>query len=238
MRASVFIPCYVDQLLPRVGADVVTVLKRVGCGVEIAPGQTCCGQPALNSGYADEARTVARHILATYADAEAVVVPSGSCAAMLKVFYPQLFAGTADESRARKLADITWEFSDFLVTKLGVTDVGAAFAHRVTFHDGCHGLRELGVSDQPRKLLANVRGLELVEMNERRTCCGFGGAFAVKFVPISIAMAQVKCDSARQTDAEFLVSNDPSCLLHLQGYMESSGRGIETMHLAEVLART
>ena len=236
MRVSLFIPCFIDQLQPNVGRAVVTVLERVGCTVIIPTGQTCCGQPAFNSGYTEQTREVARHMLDLYANADIVVLPSGSCAAMIKVFYPQIFKGTRDEERAARLAAVTWEFSDFLVTRLGVTDVGAAFPHSVTFHDGCHGLRELAVSEQPRTLLRAVRGLNLIEMKERRTCCGFGGTFAVKFASISNAMGQVKCVSAGETGAEYVVSNDSSCLLHIQGYADKNGPALKTLHLAEVLA--
>lgn len=237
MRVSLFIPCFIDQLMPEVGIDVVHVLERLGCTVVCPQDQTCCGQPAFNSGYTEQTRQVARHMLDAFHEAQVVVLPSGSCAAMIKVFYPQIFEGTPDEARARALAAKTWEFSDFLVTKLGVTDVGAVFPHRVTFHDGCHGLRELGVSDQPRKLLEKVKGLELIEMKERRTCCGFGGTFAVKFESISNAMGQVKCNSAAETGAEFVVSNDPSCLMHIQGYANKNGPALKTLHLAQILAR-
>jgi L-lactate dehydrogenase complex protein LldE len=236
MRAAVFIPCYIDQLLPRVGQAVVKVLQRVGVEVTIAKSQTCCGQPAFNAGYADQARDVARFFLDQFADAEVLIVPSGSCTTMVRVFYPQLFASTPEHDRAAHLAARTWEFSDFLVTHLGVRDVGANFPHPITFHDGCHGLRELGISDQPRELLRHVRGLTLTEMTERRTCCGFGGTFAVKFPEISNAMAQVKCASILATDTRYVVSNDSSCLMQIQGWANRHGQPIESLHLAEVLA--
>jgi L-lactate dehydrogenase complex protein LldE len=237
MRISVFQPCFIDQLLPTVGTAVVSVLERLGHLVECPAGQTCCGQPPFNAGYADDSRRVARHFLDVFDDAEHVVVPSGSCATMIKVFYVQLFEGTPDAARAKRLADATWEFSDFLCAKLGVSDVGARFDHTVTFHDGCHGLRELGIAEQPRRLLNAVRGLRLVEMAERRTCCGFGGTFAVKFADISSAMGQVKCQSAAATGAEFVVSNDSSCLMQIRGWAERNDlASLRTLHLAEVLA--
>ena len=155
---------------------------------------------------------------------------------MLKVFYPQLFAGTEHEKAAKELSAKCYEFSDFLVTKLGVTDLGARFPHKVTFHDGCHGLRELGNKRQARDLLAKVGGLELIEMRDAETCCGFGGTFAVKYPMISTAMGEVKCASAAETNAEYIVSNDSSCLMHVQGLLDKQGRKLKTIHLAEVLS--
>jgi L-lactate dehydrogenase complex protein LldE len=155
---------------------------------------------------------------------------------MLRVFYPQLFAGTPDEATANELAPKVFEFSQFLVNELGVTDLGARFPHKVTFHDGCHGLREMGVVSQPRTLLSYVKDIELVEMNEAQTCCGFGGAFSVKFGDIATAMGEVKVDSAVATEAEYLVSNDSSCMMHIQGLLDRQKKKMKCIHLAEVLA--
>jgi L-lactate dehydrogenase complex protein LldE len=174
-------------------------------------------------------------VLEQLKDAEAVVIGSGSCGAMVKKFYPELFAGRPEEAAAKKIAAHTWEFSDFLVNKLGVTDLGAKFPHKVTFHDGCHGLRELGLKKPPRTLMSHVQGLRLVEMGEAETCCGFGGTFAAKFPMISTAMGDVKCASAAETGAEYIVSNDSSCLMHLQGLLSRQGERMKTIHLAEVL---
>lgn len=236
MKITLFVPCYVDAMFPKAAWSVVRVLEKLGHQIEVPKQITCCGQPPFNSGYWNEARQVAAPALKILQDAEAVVVPSGSCATMLKVFYPQLFQGRSEEKDAHQLSERIWEFSDFVVTKLGVTDVGARFPHRVTFHDGCHGLRELDVKTQPRELLNHVRDLELIEMDEAHTCCGFGGAFAVKYADISQAMGEVKCDSARKTGAEYLVSNDSSCLMHIQGMLQRQKRKLKTLHLAEVLA--
>lgn len=238
MNVSLFIPCFVDQLAPRVGLAVATVLERLGHTVEFRPAQTCCGQPAFNSGYWEEARTVARHALDVFAGAGAVVGPSGSCVAMLRVFYPQLFAGMPEETAALDLAGRTFEFSEFLVKKLGVTDVGARFPHRVTYHDGCHGLRELRVRDEPRALLRAVRDLELVECDEAESCCGFGGLFSVKFPMVSTAMAEVKAGSLARTECDYIVSSDPSCQLQLDGWLSKNDKRPRTIHLAEVLAGT
>ena len=238
MRISLFIPCYVDAFYPRAGISVVKILEKLGHSVEYPPNLTCCGQPAFNGGFWPQARSVAEGVLRAYRDAEVVVVASGSCGAMLKVFYPQIFQDTPHYEAALALAEKTWEFSDFLVTKLDVTDVGARFPATVTFHDGCHGLRELGVRSQPRALLAQVRDLTLTEMSEAQTCCGFGGAFAVKFAPISTAMGEVKCASALETGADYIVSNDSSCLMHIQGLLDRQRKPLKSLHLAEVLART
>ncbi len=225
-------------MFPKVGISIVEILERLGHTIEYPEDLACCGQPAFNSGYWDEARTVAIKVLQRLENAEAVVIASGSCGAMLKVFYQELFAGTEQEGAAKALADKCWEFSEFLVKKLKVTDVGARFPARVTFHDGCHGLRELGNKKAPRELLAKVQGLELVEMQDAEVCCGFGGTFAIKFPMISTAMGEVKCASALETGADYIVSNDSSCLMQVQGLLDRQGKKMKTIHLAEILAQT
>ena len=240
MRISLLIPCFVDQFYPNVGRAVVGVLRRLGHAVDYPAGQTCCGQPPFNAGHHAEARRVAGHTMSVMSGCDLVAVPSGSCAAMVRKFYPELFAGTDREAEANELAKKTHEFSELLADVLGVGDVGAAFAGRATFHDGCHGLRELGVKSAPRRLLSHVRGLELVEHQEAETCCGFGGTFAVKFPQISGAMAQTKCRSVAEVGADTVISNDPSCLMQIQGYADRNAeregaRPIRCLHLAEVL---
>ncbi len=236
MNVTLFIPCFVDLLYPKVGISIVQIFERLGHTVEYPEELTCCGQPAFNSGYWDQARDVAIKVVERLKDSEAVVIASGSCGAMLKNFYPELFDKTPHAQAARQLAGKCYEFSDFLVSKLGVTDLGAIFPAKVTFHDGCHGLRELGTKRPPRQLLEKVKGLELVEMGEAENCCGFGGTFAAKFPMISTAMGEVKCASAAETGAEYIVSNDSSCLMHLQGLMDREGAGKQrTIHLAEIL---
>ena len=221
---------------PEAGISMVRVFERLGHQVDYREDVVCCGQPAFNSGYWDEARPVAQRTLDLLGDAEVVVSASGSCGAMIKVFNPELFHGRPQEAKAKALAKKTFEFSEFIVDQLGITDLGASFAGKVTFHDGCHGLRELKVKSQPRQLLAKVRGLELVEMKEAETCCGFGGTFSAKFPAISTAMGEVKCASAVETGADFLVSNDSSCLMQIQGLLDRQGQKIRSLHLAEVLA--
>ncbi len=239
MRITLFVPCFMNTLYPNAGMSIVTVLERLGHSVDYHEDLFCCGQPAFNAGYWEESRTIAGPVVEKLAGdgSDAIVIGSGSCGAMLKVFYRDLFANTALAADAVAIGERTWEFSDFLVTKLGVTDVGASFPSKVTFHDGCHGLRELKVKQQPRRLLAHVKGLELVEMRDAEICCGFGGAFSAKFPAISTAMGEVKCASAAETDAEYIVSNDSSCLMQIQGLLDRQGKRIKTLHLAEVLAR-
>ncbi len=237
MRVSLFIPCFIDSLYPHVGMAIVNVLERLGHTIDYPEGQTCCGQPPFNSGYWDEARSVAARQLEVFADAEVVVSASGSCGAMFRKFYPELFHGHPGEAAAKALSAKTYEFSEFLVDKLGVRDVGARLEGRATFHDGCHGMRELGIKTAPRELLREVRGLELVEMGEGEACCGFGGTFAVKFPQISTAMAEVKCGSILETKAEYVISNDSSCLMQIQGWLDRNVGTVKCLHLAEVLAQ-
>jgi L-lactate dehydrogenase complex protein LldE len=225
-------------MYPKVGISMVQILERLGHKINYPEELVCCGQPAFNSGYWDESRTVATKVLDRLKDAEAVVIASGSCGAMLKVFYPDLFAQTPYAQSAKTLASKCYEFSDFLVNRLGVTDLGARFPAKVTFHDGCHGLRELGNKKPARALLAKVRGLELIEMKEAETCCGFGGTFAAKFPMISTAMGEVKCASAFATGAEYIASNDSSCLMQVQGLLDRQKNPVKTIHLAEILAQT
>ena len=236
MTVTLFVPCFVDLMFPKVGISMVRILERLGHKVECPEDIACCGQPAYNSGYWEEARTLAATTLERLKDAEVVVIGSGSCGAMLHVFYPELFAGTPQAEPAKALANKCFEFSDFLVTKLGVTDVGARFPAKVTFHDGCHGLRELHTHQQPRRLLANVRDLELIEMKEQ-VCCGFGGTFSVKYGEISNAILQEKLTRIANSGVEFVVANDSSCLMQIAGGLSRAGSPVKTMHLAELLAK-
>jgi L-lactate dehydrogenase complex protein LldE len=236
MKVSLFIPCYIDQCFPAVGISVTRILERLGHSVQYPADQTCCGQPAFNSGAWDPARAVARQTLRAFRGSEIVIAPSGSCGAMIKVFYRELFRDRPEYAEAVALGEKTWEFSSFLVNKLGVTDLGAVFPGRATFHDGCHGLRELGVRSEPRALLKHVRGLELIELKSNETCCGFGGAFSVKFPMISTAMGEAKCAAVTETGADFLISLDSSCLMHIQGMFDKQRAPMRSLHLAEVLA--
>jgi L-lactate dehydrogenase complex protein LldE len=227
----------VDQLMPQVGMAMVEVLERLGYRVDFPERQTCCGQPAFNSGYRAEARTVARHFLDTLEASEAIVIPSGSCASMVKNHYPSLFEKEpATLARAESVAARVWEFSEFLTRVAGVEDVGARFEDVVTYHDGCHSLREMGIREGPRRLLAHVRGLDLREMQPAEECCGFGGTFSVKFAELSGAMARTRIEAILRTGARTVVSADPSCLMQIQGVLSRAGAPVRTLHLAEVLA--
>ena len=239
MRVSLFVTCIVDQLWPSIGTSAVQVLRRVGCAVEFDERQTCCGQPAFNTGYRPEARVLAERFIEQYesSTADAIVVPSGSCTAMVR-HYPDLFDDDSWRTRARNVADRTYELSDFLVNRLGRDDVGATFNGRVTWHDACHGLRELRLQAEPRTLLQHVRGAEMVDLPNASACCGFGGTFSVKFPEISAAIADEKVSAIEQAGVDVVVSGDASCLMQLGGRLSRLGSRVRTMHLAEVLAST
>lgn len=237
MKAALFVTCLVDQLFPRVGEATVALLRRLGVEVEFPEAQTCCGQVAFNDGFWPEAQRLARRFLATFADAPAVVAPSGSCAAMVREFFPVLLRDDpplADE--ARRLGGRTYELSEFLVDVLGREDVGAYFPHTVTYLASCHGLRGLGLREQPLRLLRHVRGLEIHPLEGLEECCGFGGMFAVKFSGLSGAMLEAKIRAIEASGAEVVTATDVSCLMHLAGGLSRRGSPIQAMHLAEVLA--
>jgi L-lactate dehydrogenase complex protein LldE len=239
MRVALFVTCLADQFYPGVGEAAVKVLRRLGVEVSFNPAQTCCGQPAFNTGYREEARQVAARTLDLFSldKADYVVSPSGSCTSMVRVFYPELFEEDPGRlAKAKELAGRVFEFSEFLVKVLKVEDVGASFPHRLAYHPSCHLLRELGVSDEPRRLLRSVRGAELVELQDHQLCCGFGGTFSVKFPEVSVAMGEDKVRLAQVSRAEYLVANDSGCLMHLAGLIHRQGAPVKTIHLAEVLA--
>src|SRR5258708_17480869 len=233
---SLFVPCFVDQLLPEIASDSVKVLRRGECEVDFPEDQACCGQPACISGYWNDARPCAERFLRVFKDAESVVCPSGSCATMVRVFYPELLASSPLRDDAVSLGRRTFELSEFLVKSLGVTDLGASFPHTVTYHASCHGLRELKLRDEPLQLLRKVSGLTLVDMPRSDECCGFGGAFAVKVAGISVAMGESKAESITASGAEFVTAIDPSCLMHVQGVLGKKNAKPQTIHLASILA--
>ncbi|HJP66228.1 MAG TPA: (Fe-S)-binding protein [Actinomycetota bacterium] len=235
-RATLFVTCLVDLLYPRVGQATVLLLEDAGVSVDFPPAQTCCGQPGYNAGFPDDARRVARGLLDAMEGAEAVVTPSGSCAAMVRVSYPHLFAGTRDEARARDLAAKTFELSEFLANVLGMERVDGRWDGRVTYHDSCHGLRELGLAGQGRRLLGGIEGLELVEMAWPDRCCGFGGAFSIRMPDVATAMADDKLAQAGETDADALVTGDTGCLMHLAGRLSRTGSRMRPIHLATLMA--
>lgn len=232
-----FVTCIVDQVFPQVGIAMTQVLEQLGYQVDFPRGQTCCGQPAFNSGYPGEAATVARHFLDVFRDAEFIVAPSGSCAAMIEHHYEDIFANNRKLlERARALAPRVWEFSRFLLEVAKVDDLGARYDAVVTYHDSCHALRELHIKDGPRRLLTKVQGLTLREMEAAEECCGFGGTFSVKFPEVSGGMARTKIDAILKTEAGAVVSIDSSCLMQLKGVIDRAKLPIRTLHLAEILA--
>ncbi len=239
MRVSIFITCLVDQFHPEVGQAMLAVLDRLGISYDFPRGQTCCGQPAFNSGCRDEAARVARQFVTAFAGREVIVAPSGSCTEMVKKHLPSLFAeGSREREEAETVAGRVREFSDFLVNIVKLTDVGARFPHRVTYHDSCHLLRGLGIRQEPRALLAAVREASVVDLPASDTCCGFGGTFAVKYPAISGQMGREKLRHAMQTGAEYVVACDTGCLMHLRGMISRENLPLRALHLAEVLAST
>ena len=239
MRAALFITCFNDTLFPSVGRATVAVLERLGVQVEFPEEQTCCGQMHWNSGYQLEAAPLARRFVRTFADAEAIVCPSASCAGMVREAYPRLARLTGDDDFARAAAEViprVYELTEFLVDVLGVENVGASFPHRVTYHPTCHSLRGLHVGDRPVRLLRAVHGIDLVELDEAGECCGFGGTFAVKNADTSIAMLSDKVRHVLDTRAEVCAAADASCLMHIGGALRRQRTGTRTLHLAEILA--
>jgi L-lactate dehydrogenase complex protein LldE len=241
MRTSLFITCYNDTLYPETGRAVVRLLERLGVEVGFHPGQTCCGQMHANTGFRGEAFAQARRLVRLYNDAESVVIPSSSCVAMIRDQYPGLFEELGNESSRSELAALlprVYELSEFLVDRLGVEDVGAYFPHRVTYHASCHGLRGLHLGNRPERLLARVRGLERVPLENLDRCCGFGGTFSIKNAEVSSAMLQVKLQDVVSTGAEYCTALDNSCLMHMGGALHRQYAGMKTIHLAEILAST
>lgn len=238
MHVDVFIPCFIDQFYPETAENFVSILKETGCDVSYNPEQTCCGQPAFNSGYWKEAKTVASKFLNDFKSADIIVAPSASCTGFIRNYYHKLFEDDKDLlERTHEIRKRVFEFTDFLVNHLKITELGAKFNHKVTFHDSCAGLREYGIKEEPRKLLEAVKGLELIEMEKLDTCCGFGGTFAAKFQHISTAMTEQKVELALKTGAEFIVSTEASCLMNMESYIRKQNLPIKTIHLVDILAQ-
>ncbi|MCQ4083318.1 (Fe-S)-binding protein [Streptomyces sp. RB6PN25] len=245
MRVALFITCVNDALFPDAGRAVVGLLERLGVAVDFPPGQTCCGQMQYNTGYRHQAEPLAVRFASVFAGYDAVVTPSGSCAAMVREVYPRIGERAAAEGRGDALAEQAarvvpkvYELSEFLVDVLGVEDVGAYFPHTVAYHPTCHSLRLLRVGDRPTRLLRAVKGLDLVELPGAEECCGFGGTFSVKNPAVSAAMGSDKVRAAVDSGAEVLCAADNSCLMHIGGTISRQGSGVRVMHLAEILART
>ena len=236
MNVQLFIPCFIDQLYPSVAFNMVKVLRKAGCKVAYNTNQTCCGQPAFNAGFRAEAREVCSKFLDDFSGADYVVAPSASCVGFVRNYYPALFDNSSVHNDVKALGARTFELAEFLVNVLGIDDLGAELQATATYHDSCAALRECRIKQEPRRLLSKVKGLVLTEMNDVETCCGFGGTFAVKFEPISIAMADQKVTNATDTGAEYIISTDMSCLMHLDGYITNKQAPIKVLHLADVLA--
>ena len=237
-NVSLLVTCLGDALFPEVGVATVRLLRRLGVAVDFPRAQTCCGQPHFNSGYHDDARELARHTIRAFADSECVVAPSGSCAAMVKLEYPELFhAYPVWRRRAEEMAKKTHELSAFLVNVLGVEDVGARFVGRVTYHKACH-LRGLGVVTEPERLLRRVRDLEYVPLERADECCGFGGSFSVRYPDISGAMVNDKASYIEKAGVDAVVATDAGCLMNIAGCLRRRGSKVRALHLAEVLERT
>ena len=236
MNVQLFIPCFVDQLYPETGFNMVKVLEKAGCTVTYNTNQTCCGQAAFNAGYWDDAKSVCSKFLKDFSGTEYIVGPSASCVGFVRNYYGKLFENSSQHHAVQDMNKRIFEFSEFLVDVLKVDQFGAELSGKATYHDSCAALRECKIKEGPRKLLANVKGLTLTEMNDVETCCGFGGTFAIKFDSISTGMGEQKVENALATGAEYLISTDLSCLMHLQGYIKQKGHTLKTMHLADVLA--
>lgn len=235
-RIALLVTCLVDLFRPSVGFAAVKLLEQAGCTVEV-PAQTCCGQPAYNSGDKTDAKAIARQVIAAFAGYDYVVAPSGSCAGMVRVHYPEMFADEpAMLAQAQELASRTYELVAFLADVRGMEKVAARWKRRVTYHDACSGLRELGVKTQPRKLLASVDGLQLTELPGAEVCCGFGGTFCVKYPEISNHMVADKCREIAESGADTVLSGDLGCLMNIAGKLLRDGRAIRAYHVAEVLA--
>jgi L-lactate dehydrogenase complex protein LldE len=235
VKVALMVTCVNDTMFPAAGQATVTLLRRLGVSVEFPEQQACCGQPMVNTGYLDEAVPVVRNCVAAFEGYDAVVVPSGSCAGSVRHQHSMVARRAGDPSLS-SLGPRTYELTEFLVDVLGVTDVGASFPHRVTYHPTCHSLRMLGVGDRPLSLLRSVRGLELLPLARADECCGFGGTFAVKNADTSVAMGADKARAVVNTGAEVLVAGDSSCLMHIGGLLSRQRSGVRVMHLAEVLA--
>ncbi|WP_040983095.1 (Fe-S)-binding protein [Oceanobacillus jeddahense] len=235
MKVSLFITCVSDIVFADVGKNTVELLERLGCEVDFPAAQTCCGQPAYNSGYLQEAKKAMKQMIKAFKDSEYVVGPSGSCVGMLRE-YPHIFKGDPEwEQPAIDLANKSYEVTQFIVDILGVTDVGAAFEGRVTYHPSCHMTRILGVKEAPTKLLKNVKGIDFVELPVKEDCCGFGGTFAVKNADISGEMVKEKSQHVSETEAEYLVGGDMGCLMNIGGRMRREGKNVKVMHITEIL---
>ena len=235
MDVQLFIPCFIDQLYPQTAFNMIKVLQKLGCNVQYNASQTCCGQPAFNAGFWDDARDVCNKFLTDSSGTDYIVSPSASCTGFVKNYYPRLFDNSSLHNEVKDTGKRMFEFSAFVTEILKVEDLGAELHGKATYHDSCAALRELHIKSGPRRLLNHVKGLELVEMNDVETCCGFGGTFAVKFETISVAMGDQKVVNANNTGADFIISTDMSCLMHMEGILHRQKSNVKVLHIAEIL---
>lgn len=236
MNVQIFIPCFIDQLYPQVAFNMIKVLEKAGCTIQYNTNQTCCGQPAYNGGFWGEAKDVCTKFIKDFKGADYVVAPSASCIGFVRNYYPKLFDNSSLHNDVKNLNERTFELSEFMIKVLNVDDVGAELNAKATYHNSCAALRECRIKAEPKQLLSKVKGLEMIDMADNETCCGFGGTFAVKFDPISVAMADQKITNATATEAEYIISTDMSCLMHIDGRIKNVGSNLKVLHLADVLA--
>jgi L-lactate dehydrogenase complex protein LldE len=235
-KVALFVPCFVDQMLPQVAIDTLTVLRRIGCDVVFPDDQTCCGQPGFNTGHWEAALPCAERFVRVFSGYDCIVSPSGSCTSMVRTHYPELLASSPLRDDAIAVGKRVFELAEFLVRVAGVTDVGASFPHTVAYHPSCHATRELGIYAEPMQLLRAVRDIDLRPLPNEGECCGFGGMFSAKFGMISAAMGDTKAANLEQTGAEFVTAIDPSCLMHLEGVFGATGRKLKTIYIAGILS--
>jgi L-lactate dehydrogenase complex protein LldE len=236
MIVDIFIPCFIDQIFPDTGFNMVKILEKVGCGVNYNPEQTCCGQPAFTAGYFDDTKEVGEKFIREFQNDRYIICPSTSCVGMIKNNYPEMFHNSVLHNEYKQIQKNIFEFSDFMVNVLKITDLGAKLPGIGTYHDSCTALRDYGIKREPRVLLEKVRGLEMREMQDSETCCGFGGNFSLKFEPIAVSLAEQKLENVAATSAEYLISTDVSCLMHLQSYAKMKNNPVKMMHICDVLA--
>lgn len=237
MIVDIFIPCYIDQIYPDTGKNLVKVLQKLGCGVNYNIEQTCCGQPAFNAGFWDHCKEVAQKFITDFPNDRYIVTPSASCVGMVRNYYPEMFHNSSLHNEYKQVQKNIFEFSDFMINILKKEDTGASLNAKAVFIDSCAGLRECRIKEEPRKLLRTVKGLELVELKKPEICCGFGGTFSVKNEAISVAMAKDKVQDAMDSGAEILISTDSSCIMHLESYIRKQNLPLRTMHLVDVLSQ-
>lgn len=238
MKVALFIPCLTEHLLPETGISMVRILKHLGVEVEYVENQTCCGQPAFNAGYHDEVIPMAEHFIELFSEKEFVIAPSGSCVGMVRVHYDRLPLSSKAREKYAVLKSKIFEFTEFLVDVLKVTDVGGSFDHRVTYHQSCHLGNELGIVSQPRELIKNIKNIDFVEMQNASTCCGFGGTFSYKEEEISLSLVAQKANYIEATGAEYCIGADSSCLMNINGYLIANKMNARTIHIADLLAKS